>query len=301
MIVDELNRHFRIPGHAEFEVGHGKLPMLRIRNEAATALISLYGGQVLSYRPVASGLEMLFLSELAHYQRGKAIKGGVPICWPWFGPNPHDRELPAHGLARIHTWRVIEVRQDDPAETHITLGIDTDDDTRAIWPHEFTLRLHITIGATLTLALATRNTSKMAYDITQALHTYFRIGHIFDTRVEGLAGKTYVDKANGGETRQQSGEVRFENEVDSIYADVGADLAIVDARQQRRIEIHSENSRTAVVWNPWAGISYQMSDLADDDFTRFVCVETANAGEEVVRVAPGETVRIAATYRDVPL
>lgn len=301
MIVGELNRRFRIPDHAEFEFGHGKLPMLRIRNDAAEALISLYGGQVLSYRPTATGREMLFLSERAHFHHGKAIKGGIPICWPWFGPSPDDRDLPAHGLARIHMWSVREVSQDESDTTYITLGIDNNDDTRAIWPHEFKLRLHITVGETLRLELETTNTSKTAYDITQALHTYFSIGHIFDTHVEGLTGKKYLDKAHGGTSNRQDGSVRFEGEVDAVYANVGTNLAIIDAKQQRRIEISTEYSDTAVVWNPWAGISYQMSDLDDDAFKRFVCVETANTGDEIVHLQPAATAQIAATYRDVSL
>jgi glucose-6-phosphate 1-epimerase len=149
--------------------------------------------------------------------------------------------------------------------------------------------LEITVGATLRLALTTRNTGEAPFHITQALHSYFAVGDIARTTVTGLDGCSYIDKAAGagGAVRQQTGAVSFAAEVDRIYTGVPAGLAVEDGALRRAIRITAEGSHTAVVWNPWAAIAAGMADLKDDEYQRFVCVETANAADEVVTVAPG--------------
>ncbi|MCB1735050.1 MAG: D-hexose-6-phosphate mutarotase [Gammaproteobacteria bacterium] len=298
MNIDELNQAFGAIDLVVFKAGQGDLPMIHVHNASADAIVSVYGGQVLSFTPRSTGREMLFLSQLAYFAPGKAIKGGVPICWPWFGADPEGQGRPAHGIARNRMWSVYAVDSSVADRTVITLGFDSDASTLAVWPHAFSMRLHVSVGDTLQLALETTNSGTAPFRLTQALHTYFSIGAIAQTQVDGLDGRRFADKAHGGIAVTQSGPVTFGGEVDSVYADVGPELTIVDAAQNRNIVIRNQGSTTAVVWNPWEAIAKSMADLNDDDYHRFVCVETANAGAEIIDVAPGQTARMVARYSD---
>lgn len=278
-----------IPPQLNIVEGPGGLPMVEVHNAHATARISLYGGQVLAYRPVGAKADLLFVSGQAYYQAGKAIKGGVPVCWPWFGADPQGLGRPAHGFVRNRLWDLRQTAALPGGDTQVVLGLTDTAETRAIWPQGFDLSLTITVGATLRLALSTRNTGTTPFDITQALHSYFTVGEIAQSSVQGLDGCSYIDKAAGagGAVKTQSGDVTVAAEVDRVYTGVPAQLSIVDGALGRRVRITAEGSRTAVVWNPWATIAAGMADLKDDEYLRFVCVETANAADEVITLAPG--------------
>jgi len=275
--------------------GPGSLPMLRVGNALAQALVSLHGAQVLAFHPRHASADLLFLSDRAVYQPGKAIRGGVPVCWPWFGPDPQGMGRPAHGLARTRLWALRSASETPAGATRLTLGLCDSAETRAVWPHAFDLSLDITIGATLRLELRTRNSGDAPFDITQALHSYFLVTDIGQTRVQGLEGGRYIDKATGagGVEREQLGEVVFAGEVDRIYTGTPARQAIVDAAGERAIGLVAEGSRTTVVWNPGPAIAAAMADLPDEAYRRFVCVETANAADEVLTVPPGGEHRLA--------
>ncbi|WP_258363702.1 D-hexose-6-phosphate mutarotase [Nitrosomonas ureae] len=298
MTIEELNTKYKIAGQLEFIAGNGGLPMIRVNNAKAAALISLHAGQVLSYQPAGEPEDVLFLSEKAYYQDGKAIKGGAPICWPWFGADPEGKGRPGHGFVRNRAWNVVATEAMNNGDVKVTLGLVDTPDTRAIWPQSFSLLQEIIIGATLNLSLITRNTGKETFSITQAFHTYFKVGDIARTKVLGLEGCEYIDKAGGGNTqKRQSDAVTIESEVDRIYLDVGNTLTIDDSALNRRIQITSQGSKTAVVWNPWEKISKEMADLEDTDYQRLVCVETTNAANDVVEIAPGSECRLMASYR----
>lgn len=277
--------------------GNGGLPMINVSNGHADALISVYAGQVLSFQPKGAA-DVLFVSEKAYYAQGKAIKGGVPICWPWFGADPEGKGRPAHGFMRNRMWSEWESRENADGSTTVVLGVESSPETLAIWPHAFKLAMEITVGNTLQLALVTRNTGDAPFTITQALHTYFSVGDIAATSVTGLEGTQYIDKAAGagGAIKQQDGAVSIAAEVDRVYLGVPSALAIVDGAQNRTIRITSSGNQTAVVWNPWAEIAAGMADLQDDDYTRFVCVETTNAADDVVEVPAGGEFRLVAEY-----
>jgi glucose-6-phosphate 1-epimerase len=297
MNIVQFNKDYGITGQIEFIEGQGGLPFIRVSNAQANALISVYAGQVLSYRPAGKADDLMFLSEKAYYQDGKAIKGGVPVCWPWFGPDPDSKGRPAHGFVRNRMWNVIETAVAANHDVKIVLGLMDTSEMQAIWPHAFSLRLEITIGDTLNLALVTRNTGDQAMTITQAFHTYFYVGDIHQVSVSGLEGKPYIDKVDGGQQKTQSGAVTINSEVDRIYQDVANELVIHDAALQRKICITSHGSQTAVVWNPWAKISAEMADLRDDDYLRLLCVETTNAANDIVTIQPGGEFRLVANYR----
>ena len=296
MTLEALNAEHAIADQLRFVAGPDGLPLVQVRNAHAEAVVSLHGAQVLSFRPVGASADVLFVSERAHFQTGKAIRGGVPICWPWFGADPQGLGRPSHGIARTRVWSVWDTASTPDGETQITLGLVDTPETMAVWPHAFHLAMEITVGARLRLALTTRNTGEAPFTITQALHSYFAVGDIAMTTVTGLDGCHYIDKAAGGAVKQQAGEVAFAAEVDRIYTGAPAELAVEDRALQRTVRIHAEGSRTAVVWNPWATLAAGMADLRDDEYRRFVCVETANAGDEVVTVPPGGEHRLVAEF-----
>ena len=297
MTITELNNTHAIPGQLEFIKGEGDFPLASIDNGKARALISVYAGQVLSFQPADQAHDLLFLSDTAYYQQGKAIKGGIPVCWPWFGADPEDRGREAHGFVRNRPWTVRATETLPNGDTRITLGLVDSAETRSIWPCAFDLSLQVTIGNELKVELLTRNTGDEPLTLSQALHSYFSVGAIGQVQVLGLEETEYLDKAGDGSCKTQSGAVRFDKEVDRIYLDVKPGLVIDDAAFGRRISITSIGSRTAVVWNPWADISAKMGDLGDDDYQRFVCVETANAATEIIEVQPGGEYRLGANYR----
>jgi glucose-6-phosphate 1-epimerase len=294
--ADNPNTEHGRPRQLRVETDPGGWPCAHIHNTHARARVSLYGAQVLSYRPLGTDTDLLFLSERAVYAPGKAIRGGVPVCWPWFGPDPHGLGRPNHGFARTRLWTLVDTGSTPADETRLTLVLADTPETRTIWPHAFALTLEITVGATLHLALTTRNTGDVPFNITQALHSYFAVGDLAQATVTGLDGCAYIDNATGalGAVHQQRGGVRFDGEVDRIYTGAPADLALQDNAWQRSLHIASAGSHTAVVWNPGAAVAAGMADLAGDAWRRFICVETANAADEVVNVPPGGEHRLVA-------
>lgn len=303
MDIDALNAEYGIPGTLRLIPGRGALPMIEIENGLASALISLHAGQILSYRPANATQDLLFLSERAYFAPGKAIKGGVPICWPWFGADPEGGGRPAHGFVRGLPWTLLATRSLDKGPTRVTLGIADDASTRAQWPHRFNLALEVTVGDTLGVELITRNLEDRPFSITQALHTYFHVGDATRARVLGLAGCRYIDKAANGRDAviTQEGPVTFSEEVNRIYQSVPDVLWIEDPTLGRRLRITSRHSATCIVWNPWIETARAMADLDDEDYRVMVCVETANAADEVIEVPAGSEARLGADYRIEPL
>lgn len=296
MSLVELNDQFGIDGQLQFVEGPEGKPMIAIANGLAQATISPYAGQVLSFQPTSEPTDLMFLSAKAYYQTGKAIKGGVPICWPWFGPDPEGLGRPSHGFVRNRTWNVVSTGTTVDGATQVTLGLQSTEETLGIWPYPFELAIAITIGQSLQINLITRNTGTQTLTLTQALHTYFQVGDISQVQVLGLEDSSYLDKVDGGAEKIQAGPILVSEEVDRVYTNAPSELVITDAALQRRIRIASTGSKTAVVWNPWVKIAASMADLDDADYQRFICVETANAAADIIAIAPNEAFTLGATY-----
>lgn len=296
MNIEQRYKDYAIPGQLKFIEGKGGLPMIQISNAKANALISIYAGQVLSYQPIGESADLMFLSEKAYYQTGKAIKGGAPICWPWFGPDPEERGRPAHGFVRNRMWQIAGTKITTDGEVMVILGLEDSAETKNIWPHSFALTQEITVGKSLNLELITKNTGTEAFSITQAFHTYFNVGDIDHVKVLGLEGCTYIDKVDNSVQKQQIGAVTINAEVDRVYLDVKNIQIIEDAALKRRIRITSNGNTTAVVWNPWEKIAVEMADLRDNDYQRFLCVETTNAAEDIMEIKPNSSCRLVANY-----
>jgi glucose-6-phosphate 1-epimerase len=287
---------YEIENELQFvDIEHG-FTYIEINNAKAHATISTYSGQVLSYRPKSRKDDLLFVSDRAYYEEGKAIKGGIPVCWPWFGADPDDLGRPAHGFVRNRQWEVTGSESLANGSTKVILGMVDSDETRKIWPHTFKLSIEITVGDSLKVALVTRNSGDERITISQALHTYFYVGDISKVQVLGLDGIDYLDKVDGFAEKTQSGPVTINGEVDRIYKGVTGELVIEDESLGRKIRIASSGCSTAVVWNPWSEIAASMGDLDDDDYKKMICVETANAGPETVEIAADSEYRLEAEY-----
>jgi glucose-6-phosphate 1-epimerase len=288
MTIAQLNADYAIDGQLQFIEGSGGFPLIEIDNGQAKATISVYAGHILAFQPKDEPVGLIFLSAHTAYQSGKAIRGGIPICWPWFGADPENQGRPNHGFVRNRLWQVSSTEARSDGSTQVMLGIVDTDATQALWPYAFNLAIVITVGHTLKVELITRNTGDQPFTITQALHSYFTVGDISQTKVIGLAGTNYRDKVAGYAQKTQTGDITIAEEVDRIYQNVPPCLTIEDAALGRKIQIISTGSSTAIVWNPWSEIAANMADLGDDEYQRFVCVETANAAEEVIEVAAGD-------------
>jgi glucose-6-phosphate 1-epimerase len=295
MNIEELSR-YEIDAELRFIRSEHGFIYAEINNAMAHATVSTYSGQVLSYRPKGRQEDLLFVSGKAYYEAGKAIKGGIPVCWPWFGADPENQGRPAHGFVRNRQWQVSGSESLADGATKIVMSLTDNDATRALWPHPFRLDIEITVSDSLKVELVTHNTGNDSITISQALHTYFRVGDIGKVSVLGLDGLQYLDKTHDAACVTQSGPVTISAEVDRIYTGVTGDLTIDDSSLGRRIVIASSGCSTAVVWNPWVEIAASMADLEDDDYRHMLCVESANAGPETVEIAAGEAYRLAAEY-----
>lgn len=292
-----LNRRFGLSGHVAFREIPGGLTVMEVTNAHGTATIALQGGHVMHWQPKSEVAPVLWLSRAASFAPGKSIRGGVPVCWPWFGPHAANPKLPAHGFARTVPWEVRATRVLDDNATEITLALVETAQTRAMWPHQAKLSISITVGARLRIVLGTENSGKEDIVMGEALHAYFQIGDIADIRIGGLEGCDYLDKVDGGnERRRQHGPVIFSAETDRIYLNTQAECVITDPRLQRRIHVAKSGSRSTVVWNPWTAKADRMGDFGPDGWRGMVCVESANAAENAVTIRHGSRHELVVEY-----
>jgi glucose-6-phosphate 1-epimerase len=293
---DELNSRFGMDSHIKFKQLPDGIVVAEIDNDLATATISLDGGHVITWWPKHQSSPVLWVSKLAKFIPGKAIRGGVPICWPWFGAHPTDKNLPGHGYARITPWAVDSVRTLASGATEVKLTLQEADPSRAHWLHSVGLSVTITVGSMLTIELTTTNNSDQEISLTEGLHTYFQIGDIADIRIHGLDGGEYVDLVDGNQRRQQSGEITFDCELGRIYVNSNSPCVIEDPCLNRRIRIEKSGSQSTAVWNPWAETASKMDDLGALGWGDMVCVESANALENNLTIKSGESDILTANY-----
>jgi glucose-6-phosphate 1-epimerase len=269
------------------------MPHLLLDAPGAQAELALQGAHVLRYARTGEP-PLLWVSREAIFAPGKAIRGGVPICWPWFGPHPTDPARPQHGFVRTALWELRETGADEAA-TWARLGLRDSEASRALWPHAFDLELAVRVSDRLAIALTARNSGDAPISCGGALHSYFTVGDVTRIEIAGLDGTRYIDKLDGGAEKAQAGPVSIAGEVDRVYLDTQAACTIIDPALLRRITVEKGGSRTTVVWNPWAEKARALKDFADDEYSGMVCVETANAEGDAVEIAPGATHTLVAT------
>jgi D-hexose-6-phosphate mutarotase len=298
--LSSLNARFGLTGQVVFKSDPGGLHVVEVNNAHASATIALQGAHVMTYAPRGEQ-PVIWLSPVAKLAPGKSIRGGVPICWPWFGPHATDPKFPGHGFARTVPWEILKTEALADGATRLAFRLIESDATRTQWPYPSELTCLITVGQTLDIDLITRNTGQAPITIGDALHTYFHVSDIRQVAIRGLDGCPYLDKVEGGQRKQQAGPVTIGAEVDRIYLDSVADCLIEDPGLKRRIRIAKRNSRATVVWNPWREKAAKMGDLGDDGYLHMVCVESANAADDVVTIPPGGAHHLWVRYSVEPL
>lgn len=295
--ITELERRFGIPRIAQVVAGNGGLPKVRITSPATVGEIYLHGAHVTSWQP-SGAEEVLFLSSQSHWQDGIAIRGGVPICFPWFGDKADDPKAPAHGFVRTKSWQLDSIALFGDAVT-VSMSTGSDEGTKQWWPADFRLIYRATFGAELSLELELHNIGAAPVHFTEALHAYHRVGDVRMAYVEGLDGAHYLDKTDKYREKVQQGDVVIASETDRVYLNTSGSVELHDPVLHRRLTIAKLNSLTTVVWNPWADKAREMADMGADEWTQMLCIETSNVLGYVVEVAPGHLHQMKAIVRVV--
>jgi len=269
------------------EDGPGGLPFLVVGTDRCRARLTPYGAHVCEWTPAGQATSALFLSPRATFAVGKAIRGGVPICFPWFANHPSDATKPAHGFARTRLWEVAEIARDDAGDVRVGFRLMSDAETRAYWPADFVATLTVTLGRSLAMTLDVENTGADEIAYESALHTYLTVGDVERIRIHGLERTRFVDKVDGFKEKT-AGDVPLviAGEVDRAYLDTIAACTVDDPVRGRRIRIEKDHSLDTVVWNPGYEKGRSVADIGAEAWRSFVCVETANCRPHVVRLAP---------------
>lgn len=299
---------------------HKELLAINVENKAANATVFLQGAQ-LSHYQINGQQPTVWCSEQCDYKTGQSLRGGIPICWPWFGDldsNPETiqqqfdtsaipaDQAPAHGFARNVPWQLDNINIDSAELTQLTLSLDTQDNAPNYWPYSCRLQLTISIGKQLSLSLIVKNNSEQALSFSNALHTYFATGDIHQTQITGLENLNYLDSIDNWQTKTQQVSVSIDQEVDRIYQgtdeqEMGKTVSVIDKQWQRVTSITSQGSNSGVLWNPWVDKSKQLSQFNDDDYQAMLCYETANVMEDCKLIAAGDSYTLGLTIDSSPL
>lgn len=287
-----------LPDGVRLEPASGGLDRLVIDAAEGTAHVYLHGAQVTHFQPKGAR-PVLFLSQESRFETGtpgKAIRGGIPVCFPWFGPNTGDATAPTHGFARLLGWELGDVTRDNRGRVRASLHLGDSEYTRRLFPHEFAAVLAITVDARIHLELTVRNAGPAPMIVEEVLHSYFAVGDARRVSIRGLEGVPYIDKAQASARKAgEPGPISIASETDRVYGGTHRAVTIEDPVWARRIIVQKAGSGTTVVWNPWIEKAKATADFGDDEWTEMVCVETANAAEDAVPIASGETHTMSAT------
>jgi glucose-6-phosphate 1-epimerase len=300
MDISSLNNKFAIGTELILKQLASGTTLIEIDTPLATATISLEGGQVIAWHPKIQSDPVLWVSKLAQLVPGKAIRAGVPICWPWFGNHPTNSSLPGHGFARVVPWSVVSTSVDTKGVIDIRLKLadsEAADQLRpANWPKSVSLSALYRIGEVLEVSLITENNTEHEIRFTEGLHTYFQISDVDKVRVLGLEECEFVDLLNGNQRRQQKGPITFGGEVGRIFASCDKTTVIEDRALGRAIHVVGEGSNSIAVWNPGLVTASKIPDLGSEGWRTMVCVENANALENAIQLRAGQMHITTAKY-----
>lgn len=279
------------------KLANSELEAIEISNKFCDALITLQGGQILKFFSKKQNKDLLWLSDLAEYETGKAIRGGIPLCFPWFGGHPTNTNLPAHGFARNSLWQLTSINEDATGH-HILLELNDSETTRLYWNYAFKLEMLIHCGEDLKLEFKLQNLDPQTFEFGFAWHSYFPT-KTQNSQVLGLQNSSYIDQLDGNQIKTQTGEVIiFTAELDRIYPKTSGQFSI-QQNEQDHIYIKS-TAKSAVVWNPWIEKTKRLTDVRDDAWQDFICVEMGQVATEQVHLAAGQHVCYAVQISAVP-
>lgn len=297
--LEHLNATFARPGAVSFVASKLGGIAAQLVTPEGVAEVALHGAHVLSFVP-RGGAPVLWMSPEARIAKGEGIRGGIPVCWPWFAAHASDATKPDHGFVRKALWQVVRTTAGDGA-AGIELTFPAMSAYASLWPHAAALSLVVTLSDRLSVTLETVNTGDTAFELTQALHSYFAVKAIDDVEVLGLDGVEYLDKLEAYARKTQQASITFAGEVDRIYEDTTGDVVIRDKCNARAIRVAKDGSRSTVVWNPWIEKSARLSHMPAECYRGMVCVETTNAGGDVVTLEPRATHRLTTILSTEPL
>lgn len=287
--IPELTLEEPMPGY----------PVIKVKTTAAEAQVAIQGAQVLSWTP-KDAEPVLYASPRAAMEPGKAYRGGIPICWPWFGNETDLPEAPQHGFARTTFWE-LSAAKSGAANAHLVFRLPITGENKKFFPHACEVTVDIAIGDKLSVTLKTKNTGEELFKIGGALHTYLSVGDISRVQIEGLKECHYIDNVPDEQVEVfQDKPLKVEEEVDRIYRSM-ASILLRDLDRSRSVFVDKAGSRSTVVWNPWIETSKKIKDLPDRDYKEFVCIETANAAKDRPIVRPNRTHRLETTIGLRPL
>jgi glucose-6-phosphate 1-epimerase len=297
--IEELNSRLGIADRARVLTDEAGIPKVLVTTPQCNGEMHLHGAQVTSWKP-AGAEEVIFLSRQARWEEGKAIRGGIPICFPWFRAKADDSHAPAHGVVRTKIWTLESIAQNADGIT-VSMCTQSDPDSRRWWPADFRLLYRVTFGSELKLELTVSNTGAKSFHFEEALHTYYRVGDVRKVRIRGLDGVTYLDNTDSNKKKKQNGDVVISSPTDYAYMNTQNPLQLLDPVLNRSIHITKQNSDATVIWNPWAEGARALSDLGDDEWQHMVCVEGSNILENAVDLAPATDHKITVTMTVNPL
>jgi glucose-6-phosphate 1-epimerase len=281
-----LNTQFGLAGAARFVEGEGGGPVVDVRTDRCAGRIALQGAQLLAWAPLGQA-PVIWLSPRAKFGPGQSVRGGIPVCWPWFGPHPSEPAFPTHGFARTASWQTIAAERLPEGAIRLGFRLLHSEASRQQWPHSTLLEIRHSLGAALEVELWSHNRSPFPVVLTEALHAYFAVSDVGRIQIQGLDGCAYADKLDGYARKRQAGPLEFAGETDRVYLGSEGSCLIEDPGLGRRIRIEKRGSRSTAVWNPWAERSAALGDFAPDGYRGMVCVETANVLEDAVTLPPG--------------
>jgi len=286
--IEKLNETFGIEGNVKFDLLENNLIYLIVTNKYADAKICLYGAHVLSFAP-HNAKEILWMSPKSNFEVGQAIRGGIPVCFPWFGPHKTDSDKPQHGFGRLMYWDLVEVTSKPTDETLVRFKLCTSEETKAYWPHDFCAELTVTVGKTLEVRLNVINQSDALFEYTCALHSYYNISSIENITITGLQGANYHSQLEPGEFVQESPKIEILKAETRHYHNTVATCVIDDNEMKRKIRIEKEGSKITTVWNPGKETCATINDMPDDAYLHFVCIEAVNAFDDVIKLDAGKS------------
>lgn len=276
-----------LPAGVRLDTGRGGLPRLSIDTDTCAAELYLHGAHLCRWQPRSHPHPVLWMSEKSRFEAGAPIRGGVPVCFPWFGPRAGDPSAPVHGVARTSLWNLGSAALEPDGSVFVRLSLSIDGRAHPSVTDTVALSYEIRLGRSLSMALTATNPGEAPITFEEALHTYLSVSDVRRVSVEGLRGATYVDKVDGATRKTQADDVIVVGgETDRLYLDTDAVIALTDTGLGRRIRVEKTGSRSSVVWNPWIAKSRAMPDFGDDEWPGMICIETANASDNAVTLPP---------------
>lgn len=293
--IHQLQDRFGIPGVATVEAGQGGLARVSVTSPAAEAHVYLHGAHVTHFQPRRTK-PVLFMSKQSLFQPGKAIRGGVPVIFPWFGAKADDPKAPQHGFARAQPWALQDIDVSG-GDVTVTLALGPGETSQKFWLNDFEAVYSMIVSDVLTMLLAVRNTGQGAFTFESALHTYLAVGDVRQCELTGLEGRTFIDKVDKFQRKTQQGPIVITGETDRVYVNTPDRVTVNDRAGGRTLLVDKTGSQSTIVWNPWVEKARAMADFGDDEWPGMVCVETANAAENAVTLKPGDSHTMTAVIR----